>query len=145
MAGKPGANAGPRAPLRNIGAERRGKAPKKPGRPKGVPNKTTQQLKDMIMESLERLGGVKYLVQQGKDNPRAYLGLLSKVMPYQVNIRQPGSHPLTSIQLGMTPEQAAEMWALTLQKANTEPGALPPALPAGTEEQPKGRTFENGE
>ena len=33
-----------------------------PGRPKGIQNKNTQQIKDMILEALEGAGGVDYLI-----------------------------------------------------------------------------------
>ena len=57
-----------------------------PGRPKGVPNKTNGQIKDMILQALEGAGGVEYLQDRAKD-PRtaaAFLGLVGKVLPMQV-------------------------------------------------------------
>lgn len=57
-----------------------------PGRPKGVPNKTTQQAKEMILAALDQAGGVDYLVERAKD-PRtasAFLTLVGKVVPLQV-------------------------------------------------------------
>ena len=55
-----------------------------PGRPKGVPNKVTTELKTMILKALDDAGGVKYLVNQAKDNPASFLTLLGKVIPLQV-------------------------------------------------------------
>lgn len=54
------------------------------GRPKGVPNKNTTALKDMILGALEDAGGVEYLARQAKENPGAFLTLLGKVLPLQV-------------------------------------------------------------
>ena len=57
-----------------------------PGRPKGVPNKNTAAIKDMILEALHGAGGVVYLQDRAKD-PRtaaAFLGLVGKVLPMQV-------------------------------------------------------------
>lgn len=57
-----------------------------PGRPKGSQNKTTRQIKDMVLAALEGAGGVKYLTERAKD-PRtasAFLTLLGKVLPLQV-------------------------------------------------------------
>ena len=54
-----------------------------PGRPKGVPNKNTAAIKDMILEALDGAGGVQYLQDRAKD-PRtaaAFLGLVGKVLP----------------------------------------------------------------
>lgn len=59
-----------------------------PGRPKGVPNKTTTQLKEALLEAATLAGGeaglVGYLVQQAADNPASFLTLLGKVLPLQV-------------------------------------------------------------
>lgn len=58
--------------------ERRG------GRKKGVPNKTTQALKDMILEALDGVGGIEYLKARAVDEPKAFLTLVGKVLPMQV-------------------------------------------------------------
>lgn len=55
------------------------------GRPKGAVNKKTAALKDMILASLDQVGGMDYLAQQAKDNPTAYLTLVGKVLPMTVN------------------------------------------------------------
>lgn len=54
------------------------------GRKKGVPNKTTQAIKDAITEAFERAGGVDYLVGLAKADPRTFCGLVGKVIPLQV-------------------------------------------------------------
>lgn len=54
------------------------------GRPKGVPNKTTAAIKDMIVQALDKKGGVDYLVTQADENPVAFMGLVGKVLPMQV-------------------------------------------------------------
>jgi hypothetical protein len=41
-------------------------------------------VKDMILEALDRAGGVEYLEKQAKENPRAFLSLLTKVIPPEV-------------------------------------------------------------
>jgi hypothetical protein len=55
-----------------------------PGRPKGVPNKATTALKDMILGALGDNGGQAYLAVQARENPTAFLTLLGKVLPLQV-------------------------------------------------------------
>ena len=84
------------------------------GRKAGTPNKTTQDLKDAILESASLLGYLKevpvvddkgeptgkvelvhngeggmvgYLLWLGKTNPSSYAALLGRVLPYQVNQR----------------------------------------------------------
>ena len=56
------------------------------GRPVGVPNKTTRALKQALEESFEQLGGVEWLVELGKTEPKAYAALLAKLLPAQVNM-----------------------------------------------------------
>lgn len=56
------------------------------GRPSGVPNKMTGEVKAMILEALEGAGGVAYLIERASD-PRtasAFLTLVGKVLPMQV-------------------------------------------------------------
>jgi hypothetical protein len=55
------------------------------GRQKGTPNKATKALKDMILEALNNKGGIEYLEQQADENPTAFLTLIGKVLPLQVN------------------------------------------------------------
>lgn len=66
-----------------------------PGRPKGSTNKTTVELKDMILGALEQAGGVDYLAAKAAD-PRtasAFLTLVGKVLPLQVKGAGPnGEH-----------------------------------------------------
>ncbi len=63
------------------------------GRPKGVPNKVTTQIKEMIVAALDRKGGVEYLVEQADKNPVAFMGLLAKIIPMQLTGE--GDGPLT--------------------------------------------------
>lgn len=60
------------------------------GRVKGVPNKTTAAVKDMILQALNNKGGVEYLERQAEQDPRAFLGLVGKVIPLDVNNNHSG-------------------------------------------------------
>ena len=51
------------------------------GRKKGVPNKVTKQLKEMILGALDDAGGQKYLAQQAIENPGPFMALVGKVLP----------------------------------------------------------------
>lgn len=62
-----------------VSAGNRGK-----GRKKGVPNKVTGALKEMILAALDEAGGKDYLVQQSEANPTAFLALVGKVLPMTV-------------------------------------------------------------
>lgn len=55
------------------------------GRKKGVPNKIPAALKDMILQALNNKGGVEYLEVQADENPVAFLSLVGKVLPLQVD------------------------------------------------------------
>jgi hypothetical protein len=59
----------------------RPKRPKTGGRKAGVPNKTTAQLKDMILGALDAAGGMEYLQRQADESPGAFLSLIGKVLP----------------------------------------------------------------
>lgn len=54
------------------------------GRPKGVPNKITGTLKEMILGALDNAGGVEYLTRQADENPGAFMTLLGKVLPMTI-------------------------------------------------------------
>ena len=72
-----------------------------PGRPKGSVNKTTAQLKDMILGALDQSGGVEYLVQRANDpkTASAFLTLVGKVLPMTVQGAGPeGEHVITVIE-----------------------------------------------
>ncbi|MCA3734373.1 MAG: hypothetical protein INE97_03380, partial [Phenylobacterium sp.] len=55
------------------------------GRTKGVPNKATKALKDMILGALDDAGGQDYLRRQSIENPTAFLTLIGKVLPTTIN------------------------------------------------------------
>lgn len=55
------------------------------GRQKGATNKTTAELKEMILGALSEVGGQAYLVQQALDNPNAFMTLVGKVVPRDLN------------------------------------------------------------
>lgn len=54
------------------------------GRPKGVPNKNSAAVKDMILSALSMAGGDKYFYEQAQANPAAFLTLVGKVIPLQL-------------------------------------------------------------
>jgi hypothetical protein len=72
---KPRNSKGNRANLTNEGK----------GRRKGSLNKFTGTLKEAILASFDRVGGVDYLEKQARENPQAYMSLLAKVLPMQIS------------------------------------------------------------
>ncbi len=61
------------------------------GRPKGSTNKATKELKEMILGALEDAGGQDYLKTQAIENPSAFMGLVGKVLPKDLNAKVEGS------------------------------------------------------
>ena len=59
-----------------------------PGRPKGCVNKSTAMLKDAVLQAAQEAGGeggmVGYLTRQASENPAAFMSLLGKILPTQV-------------------------------------------------------------
>ncbi len=74
--------------LKNVGKQVVGDGTPGPGRPKGVPNRTTALLKDAILQAAATAGGeggvAAYLADQALKNPNAFMALLGKVLPMQV-------------------------------------------------------------
>ena len=58
---------------------------------KGAPNKNTAQLKEMILEALDKAGGVAYLLgcANNEKTQGAFLSLIGKVLP--MTIQGPGA------------------------------------------------------
>lgn len=54
------------------------------GRPKGAVDKGNAMIRELIVQALDDLGGVQYLTNTAKSHPAAFLSLLGKVMPIQV-------------------------------------------------------------
>ena len=57
-----------------------------PGRPKGSVNKVPADVRQMVVNALERAGGETYLLAQAKKNPKAFLALVGKCLPKDVNL-----------------------------------------------------------
>lgn len=70
------------------------------GRPKGVPNKATAAIKEMVIAALNEAGGVEYLVKQSRENPTAFMTLVGKVLPLDVNANLTGTIGMPPITLG---------------------------------------------
>lgn len=54
------------------------------GRKKGVGNKITTDIKQMVLDAFHKVGGASYLAEQASKNPNAFMTLLGKVIPTQV-------------------------------------------------------------
>jgi hypothetical protein len=59
--------------------------PANSGRKSNVSNKITRDIREMIRAVLDKVGGVSYLVKQAESNPTAFLTLVGKIIPTQIN------------------------------------------------------------
>lgn len=55
------------------------------GSRKGAPNKATAEIRAMIEGALSAVGGQKYLEQQAKENPVAFMNLVGKIIPKEID------------------------------------------------------------
>lgn len=69
--------------------------PAGPGRPKGLQNKVTVEIKDMLRAALDEAGGKDYLVRQAKVNPVSFNALISKLIPADINAKLTGTVNVT--------------------------------------------------
>lgn len=73
------------------------------GRQKGVQNKATRDIKEMIAGALDKAGGQQYLYEQALVNPVAFLGLIKAIVPRDVNLGGQEGNELTIKILGYKP------------------------------------------
>lgn len=60
------------------------------GRPKGATNKLTKTVKEAIEAAFEQVGGADYLARMAMQEPTAFMTLLGKILPQQVNMNTKG-------------------------------------------------------
>lgn len=59
------------------------------GRPKGATNKMTRTIKAAIEEAFKKVGGADYLARMADEQPAAFMTLLGKVLPTQLEHSNP--------------------------------------------------------
>lgn len=90
-------------------------SPKFGGRPKGGRNKVTVELRTMIEGALSDVGGQAYLVLQAHENPKAFLALVGKLIPRDLNVSGEIRHTLEDLIANAVQREAAAIPAETLQ------------------------------
>lgn len=66
----------------------------KGGSRKGKPNKATAAIKEIIEGALQDAGGQAYLARQAEENPSAFMGLLGKILPKDINVGGQDGNPV---------------------------------------------------
>ena len=100
-----------------------------PGRVKGQPNKLTASIKDAIEHAFDELGGASYLVHVGKQDPRTFCALLSKLLPTKLS-NADGS-PLIAALTELTDAQLEARTARALADAQRAGLMAPPEAVSG--------------
>ena len=54
------------------------------GRAKGTQNKADRDVKEMVLQALDMVGGAKYLASCAHKQPGAFLTLVGKILPLQL-------------------------------------------------------------
>lgn len=54
-------------------------------RPVGSTNHQSKALKEMVLATLDKVGGLDYLAIQAVENPTAFMTLLGKILPTQIS------------------------------------------------------------
>lgn len=57
------------------------------GRKKGTPNKLTGDVREMILAALDDAGGRKYLAAQADENPSAFMTLVGRCLPKDIQVK----------------------------------------------------------
>jgi hypothetical protein len=63
-------------------------------RPVGSSNKESKAIRDMLRAALERKGGAVYFEKQADENPTAFMGLIAKLIPAEVNVGGQEDNPI---------------------------------------------------
>lgn len=71
--------------------------PEGAGRKKGSTNKATAEIRDMIETALSEVGGKDYFVRQADENPVAFMGLVAKILPKQIDATVTGDVVISEI------------------------------------------------
>jgi hypothetical protein len=82
--------------VKKAATKRGGKRPGS-GRKPGVPNKITREIKEAVLLAFENKGGHKYLERMADEEPCAFMTLLGKILPVQLQaeINAKSDHTVT--------------------------------------------------
>ena len=105
-----------------------------PGRPPGIPNKMALSVKEAIENAFTELGGISYLVHVGRNDPRTFCALLSKLLP--TKLANADGSPLLAALTELTDAQLEARTARALadaSRAGLMSGASGPVIEVSAE------------
>lgn len=122
-----------------------------PGRPRNVKNRLTN-LREAVLEAFDQVGGAQYLAKlaQGTSSDRAaFVGLVSKVLPTQINANVEGGIQvqlswLSGRSIGTTASQIAEPVTQVIDLERDNGGKYRIVDPTSQAEQPGAGGSEAG-
>ena len=94
------------------------------GRAKGTPNKITLSVREAIENAFTELGGTSYLVHVGRNDPRTFCALLSKLLP--TKLANADGSPLLAALTELTDAQLEARTARALADAQRQGLMSPP-------------------
>lgn len=96
------------------------------GRAKGTPNALTVSVREAIENAFTELGGASYLIHVGRNDPRTFCALLSKLLP--TKLANADGSPLLAALTELTDAQLEDRTRRALADA-TRAGLMAPAGP----------------
>lgn len=76
------------------------------GRQKGVQNAFTSDIKWATLEAFRQMGGIPWLVKQGKKHPKEFMRLLARLLPRPLELQGTDERPLRIIVVSGVPKDA---------------------------------------
>lgn len=80
------------------------------GRPRGSKNRIPASIKAMVKEALENAGGAAYLQRQAELNPSAFMSLIGRLIPQEIDASVEGTTYTGGIIAIPTPYKSVAEW-----------------------------------
>lgn len=84
------------------------------GRPKGIPNQFTQDMRNAVWEAFDRKGGVEYLVFLAEEHPKVFGTMLQKLIPNATEITGESGGTIKVEEVGRSDAARRLLFALEL-------------------------------
>src|SRR5271157_2052673 len=85
------------------------------GRPKGSRNKTSEQLRQQLIDAHKKLGGTKFWLALGKNDPSEFSRIFARLIPSESHVRSDATVAIADIPLDEAKRVLAERAARALR------------------------------